>query len=62
MMERIEEDVDIAVYERHYNENYSYLQLKRRENQPTHFSLTKLPNGFDEVKYYKIKDKKVGSY
>ena len=56
-MIRLDEEVDESVYERYYGSEYSNQQKNQKKNQPTHFSLERKADGFDKVRYYRIKSK-----
>ena len=53
-MIRLDEEVDVNIYERYYGSEYSNQQKNQKKNQPTHFSLERQANGFDKVRYYRI--------
>jgi hypothetical protein len=56
-MIRLDEEVDVNIYERYYGSEYSNQQKNQKKNQPTHFSLERKADGFDKVRYYRIKSK-----
>lgn len=52
---RLVERVDTEKYEPYYGSEFTNQQKSLRKNQPTHFSLTLQEDGFDKVRYYRIK-------
>jgi hypothetical protein len=54
MIKLLEEDIDKNYVQVHMGLQSKYHQPQSK-NQPTHFTMTLGENGFDKVKYYRIK-------
>jgi hypothetical protein len=54
MIKLLEEDIDKNYVQVHMGLQSKY-QQSQSKNQPTHFTMTLGENGFDKVKYYRIK-------